>query len=261
MAGRSHKVSKVKNLQNVNTEAPTLGRRVRQARRAKKLTQKDLGKSIGVKQTAISELEAGRIRRPKFLYELSRVLERSEEWLLGRVSEAEEASKSPIRRGVYAETVEVPVVGTVEAGVFRVVDGFDDAIEPAKIVVARDPRFPRATMAAFVVQGDSMNAVGINPGDIVIAVDFVGSGLPLRDGMTIVVQRSVDGGQTLEWTIKEVQTFKDRIELQPRSTNKKHKPITVRPNYDHEGVTKTNDGGEEIKVLGIVIRITKEVPI
>jgi transcriptional regulator with XRE-family HTH domain len=233
-----------------------LGDRVRKARKAIRLSQAELAKRIGVEQSTITETESGHIRRPKKLRELARELLVSEAWLLGEVEDPL-APASQLYRQVG--TVEVPMVGRVEAGAYRVQEPFDD-LEAPKVVTAADKRFPNAKMMAFEVSGDSANERGILDKDIVIGIDFVDSGLPVRDGMMVVVQQTRDAGHTLEWTIKEVCTFRDRIELLPRSTNKKHKKIVVKPNFDQETGCRTEEGSE-IKILAVVIRVIKEVAI
>lgn len=173
-------------------------------------------------------------------------------WLLtGENSEPKASEAVPSERKV----VPIPVVGTVEAGIFREVTEFDDE-EPELIFDERDPDFPRARMMAFRVRGDSMNAAEppIWPGSKVICVDFEETGLPLTDGMTVVIERTLDGGLAREWSVKEIEYYEDRVEYHPRSSNPKHKPIVV----PHE--TDPRDGSE-VKVLGLVRRISHSVPV
>jgi SOS-response transcriptional repressor LexA len=244
------KTSKVVNLE--------LGKRVAVARRAVSppMTQVELAKAAGLTQTAIAEIEAGRIRRPKKLRELARALKVSEASLLGE--QEENASGNSFIYGQLG-TVEIPVVGRVEPGVFRVHEQFDD-VAPATIVGAQDARFPGAKIVAFVVGGDSMVGRNIHDGDIAITVDFADSHLPLRDRMVVVVQRTRDGGQTLEWTIKEVETHRDHIDLIPRSPNKRYKPIIVKSDYNPITGGLADDGAE-IKILAVVLRVTKEIEV
>lgn len=60
-----------------------LGKRVAMAREAKGLTQGQLADAVGMKQTAIGEIEAGRVRRPKKLREIAAALDCDEGALLG----------------------------------------------------------------------------------------------------------------------------------------------------------------------------------
>lgn len=155
---------------------------------------------------------------------------------------------------VRQRLVTVPKVGRTEAGEFREVLEFDDD-EREFIVERPDDEFPNARMTAFEVAGDSMNAAEppIMPGSVIVCVNFDDTGLPLIDGMIVVIERTRNGGLTREWSVKEVETFADKVVYHPRSTNKKHKPIVVQ--YNAEA-----DDGQEVRVLALVRRISIAVP-
>lgn len=150
-----------------------------------------------------------------------------------------------------------PVVATVEAGAWREVDELDqDGGE--WVTVPADDKFPDATQRVYDVSGDSMNRlepIPITNGSRIVAVDYdeVASRVPLRDGLIVVVQRSRNGGQEREITVKQVAWFDDRIEFQPRSTNPKHKPIVVQ----HDS---WEDDGVQIAVVGLVRDIIHRLP-
>lgn len=151
----------------------------------------------------------------------------------------------------------VRVVGTVEAGTFREVDEFDQS-EFEEIYDTPDPRFPKARRAAWNVAGDSMDALKprpILPGDQVICVDFddLEGRVPLRDGMVVVVERTRDGGQTREWSVKQVELYEGRTEFHPRSNNPKHRPIVV--SHDLHA-----DDGQSVQVRAVVRRVVNDIP-
>ena len=77
-----------------------LGDRCRQRREEMGLSQTGLGKLCGVTQQAIGRLEDGTTKRPKFLYELSKALQRSVEWLTGQNHQAE-ADAPPTARAAH----------------------------------------------------------------------------------------------------------------------------------------------------------------
>lgn len=60
-----------------------LGQRVAKAREEAGLSQAQLAKAVGMRQSAIGEIEAGRVSRPKKLREIAREVHRTEEYLLG----------------------------------------------------------------------------------------------------------------------------------------------------------------------------------
>lgn len=176
------------------------------------------------------------------LAKLARALECSVAYLTGE--EVEPAASQLLQMDL--EIRAVPIVGIVEAGTFREVDEFGD-VRPRRVSAPRDARYPDARQIAFEVSGDSMDAAQppIPRGAIVVCVDFDDIEQPLRDGMRVVVERTRDGGHLREWSIKEVRQYEDRVEFIPRSTNPRHKPITVeRGNYEHDGTT--------IRVLALV---------
>lgn len=150
-----------------------------------------------------------------------------------------------------------PVVATVEAGAWREVDELDqDGGE--WITVPADDKFPEATQRVYDVSGDSMNKlepIPITSGSRIVAIDYdeVAARVPLRDGLVVVVQRSRNGGQERELTVKQVAWFDDRIEFQPRSTNPKHKPIVV----EHDS---WEDNGVEVAIVGLVRDIIHRLP-
>lgn len=154
--------------------------------------------------------------------------------------------------------VEVPVIGTVEAGTFREVFDFEDA-EPEILFAFSDPRFPRARFMAWDVAGDSMNRLQprpILPGDRVVGVAYedVAGDLPLRDGMVVVVQRTRDGGHMREWSVKQLEFQEDCVMFHPRSENPRHKAIVVPRDA-------FADGGTEVEIIGIVRQIVSTVPV
>lgn len=157
---------------------------------------------------------------------------------------------------VQSPLVPVRLQGIVEAGAWRDAEDLNQD-EPVLLYEPRDPDFPQARMMAFDVSGTSMNALKprpILPGDRVIAVDFEDTGLAIREGMVAIVRQTRAGGQLIEWSIKQVALFDDRIELQPRSTEAKHKPIVVTRDLQA-------DDGRVVEIIGLVRRISNDVPL
>jgi phage repressor protein C with HTH and peptisase S24 domain len=59
-----------------------LGLRLAAARQKAKLSQPQLAEMVGMTQSAIAEIEGGRVKRPKKLREIARAIGQTEEWLL-----------------------------------------------------------------------------------------------------------------------------------------------------------------------------------
>lgn len=123
----------------------------------------------------------------------------------------------------------LPVLGTIQAGAWLDTSLVDPAAEPEMLQVIPDARFPRARQYALRVVGDSMD-LDYPDGSYVTCVDYAESGLSVREGMTVHVERHEADGQRVELTLKRVGSDKHGLILVPRSTNSSHKPI--RPNGD-----------------------------
>jgi SOS-response transcriptional repressor LexA len=194
---------------------------------------------VGLERNFIADIVAGKKKsvRGANLIKLASALDCSVAYLTGESADPEAGTVEVIPSD--REFRAVPVVGMVEAGTFREVDEFGD-LQPRRISVPRDERYPRARQFAFDVAGDSMNAAEppITAGAVIVCVDFDDVNEPIRDGMRVVVERTRDGGHLREWSVKEVRQYEDRVEFIPRSTNAKHRPIVVpRGNYEDEGTT------------------------
>lgn len=118
--------------------------------------------------------------------------------------------------------------GIVEAGAFRPHDGLNQDFETRLIPIAPDSRYPADQQFAFRVAGDSMTEAKIFEGMYVLAIDvnawerFHG---PPNDGRLVIVARTRNGDPERELTVKRLRIFRDRMELQPESSNPQHKPF------------------------------------
>ena len=103
-------------------------------------------------------------------------------------------------RGEYP-TVEVPVIGAVQAGDLTL------ALESAEGRIADQTRLPQAELFALRIRGESMQGAGIFPGDIVV----VHRQSTAEDGEIIVAL--VDQ----EATVKRLKIKRKQIELHPEN--------------------------------------------
>lgn len=134
------------------------------------------------------------------------------------------------------------VVGKVSAGIYRDITIEDQDYNRPRISFAKDLRWPHAKQYALEVEGDSMDEL-FPDGSTVVCVDFIGSGMSLKEGMPVHVERYMMGGQLVEATLKEVgRDSNGRLCLFPRSSNPVHKPLVI-----------SADGDGEVKVRGVVI--------
>ncbi|MGA8171528.1 MAG: S24 family peptidase [Methylocystis sp.] len=123
----------------------TLGERVARAREEKGWSQKELAervrrinRELDTQQSTVHSLESGGVKRPRYLRELSIVLDVSEGWLLTGDGQMRRSSARAI-----------PVMGKVCGGDH--VDFFDQREPPESISLAEP-----STLAALQVDGPSM---------------------------------------------------------------------------------------------------------
>lgn len=224
-------------------------------------SQEALADLIGVSRATVNRLanDHAKLKRDRAELMAPHLGVSAEDLMLNRLPWEAKTSAPPdgdsVRRGLPLGSA--IVVATVEAGAWREVDEFDQS-DPEWVAVPPDDKYPDATQDVYNVAGDSMNALQphpITPGSRVVAVryDEIAARAPLRDGLVVVVQRSRNGGQERELTVKQVAWFDDRIEFQPRSTNPKHKPIVV----EHDN---WEDNGVEVAIVGLVRDIIHRLP-
>lgn len=204
-----------------------MGARLARARKhAGYETVADAARSLGIKYPTYASHENGSagIRHP-VAEKYARKFRVSLEWLLtGR--------GDMLSNGAAAVEMEVsglPVLGTIQAGHWLETTFLDPEGEPDLLPVARDARFPRARQYALYVVGDSMD-LDYPDGSYVTCVDFADSGLSIRDGLVVHVERQRAGGQLVEITLKKVIAKNGAFSLAPQSTNPIHQPITFSGN-------------------------------
>lgn len=215
------------------------GDRLRDARTKAGLTVEQLAERVQKAASTVRAHENGQngIKAP-MAQRYARALGVSPEWLL--------YGRSADDRGATPELSELPLLQSIQAGAWLAVDetGQD---EPELVQHARDPAFQHARQWLREVQGDSMNAVGVMPGDLAHLVEFFGSGL--ENGLIVEVTRSRAGGALKEITLKEVEVSERGILLWPRSTNPRWKDA-VRLNDD-------SDDDIVVEVTGILVATTR----
>lgn len=135
----------------------------------------------------------------------------------------------------------LPVLGAIQAGAWLDTAMIDPDSEPEIMQVLPDKRFPRAAQYVLWVRGNSMD-LDWPDGSYVTCVDFAASGLALKEGMTVHVERHQAGGQLVEITLKAVKLQGGKFWLCPRSTDPKWKPVPL------DG----RNGESEVVVRGVV---------
>jgi repressor LexA len=123
---------------------------------------------------------------------------------------------------VHAQTVNIPLIGTVACGAPILAEENIEGFIPVSTSIAK-PGFNYYLLHA---RGNSMDEVGINDGDLVL----VKHQPTANEGDKVVAL--IDG----EATIKEFHQTPDMIILKPRSSDKRHKPIILTRDFQIQGV-------------------------
>lgn len=219
----------------------TPGERLRQKRQERGLSAEDLASRVGRSVSAVRNQENGTNGIPAALArKYAAALGTTPAWLLYG-HEVQEAAAAP-------EISELPIIGPVQAGAWLAIDESAQD-EPIFFAALADRRYPHARQWLREVRGDSMNAKGIMPGDLVHIVDLGEAGINLNSGMIVEVTRTRAGGQLKEITLKEVEIDGDGMRLWPRSTN---------PRWSAPLVLDDGDGDDiEVRVTGLLLQAIK----
>ncbi|MEI6950370.1 transcriptional repressor LexA [Paraflavisolibacter sp. H34] len=127
-----------------------------------------------------------------------------------------------IKDNENAQTVAIPLLGTVTCGRPILAEENIEAFIPVSISIAR----PGGKYFMLKAKGDSMNEAGINEGDLIL----------------VKQQSTAENGQNVvaliddEATVKEYQQRGKVVILYPRSTNKAHQPIILDHEFQIQGI-------------------------
>lgn len=207
-----------------------------------KRTPSDLSKATGADKSVVSRWLAGAEPNQEYLDKLGDLFGVTPTRLY-------EAPSLVLGPGVE-RTGKLPTFGGfVQAGKFLQVDEYfqQDGYDMPEYVQALSS-WGKVRQYAYQVRGRSMNAVGIDDGDWIVAADagdFVDAYGEIESGEYVVVERTRFQGAERELTVKEIRYYRDRYELLPRSTETDHEPIIV----PHTG----SDDGVEVKVIGVLL--------
>ena len=196
----------------------TIGDRIKQLRLQNKMTLEQLGDAVGVGKSTVRKWETGMIanmRRDK-IAKIAKALHTTPIYLMGWDLPEEETI--PVQK--------IPVLGRISAGLPLYAE---EQIEGYTWTDLNN----NGEYFALRVQGDSMNAVNINEGDLLVVrrQDYIDNG-----GIAVVI---IDGEDA---TVKRFYCEGNTVTLVPQSTNPVHLPQI----YD---TRKT-----KVKVLGKVMR-------
>lgn len=130
--------------------------------------------------------------------------------------------KDPEGHTQNASTVDIPLVGQVACGAPLLAEQNIEAMIPVSTQLARSPH----KYFLLRANGDSMNAAGINDGDIILIKQTDDA----KSGETVVAL--IDS----EATIKKLKKNENALFLEPQSTNPIHKPIILHSDFRIQGI-------------------------
>lgn len=193
----------------------------------------ETAKKAGLGESFVRDILRGKSKNPGIekLERLAAALDTTVEWFTSADEGKAAARPAPAVGGL-------DVIGSIQAGNWVDRSIIEEPYEREIIPVARDPRFPHAKQYALEVIGDSMDKE-YPEGCYVTCVDYWDSGLSIKDGLILHVERH--NGALVEMTLKAVETIDGAQMLVPRSSNPKHKPFRA------EG-----EPGAEVVVKGVV---------
>lgn len=129
----------------------------------------------------------------------------------------------------------IPYKGTVAAGVW--IEPGEGNLEPEEWLPFNPaPQYPEGSVYCLTVQGDSLDKIA-PPGVTLVCVDLYASGVAVRDGDLVIVERAKQQNGFLEMTAKRVRSVPGGFELYPESSNPRWQPLTYPRSVDQDDET------------------------
>lgn len=197
--------------------------RIKELRIERNLTQAQLAEMVGTTDATIQRLETGRRQlTERWAEQISTVLGVDVSEVFGRI--------------LPATTAGLPVIGEVQAGVWREIDFVDEPKHP-QLPLGPDPRYHGKQQFALLVQGESMNKI-FAPGTFIICVSWSDVGRQPREGDIVVVERRRDG--MVETTVKKIAVQNRKLVLMPESTDPRFQnPIELEGSLERDEIVIT----------------------
>ena len=155
-----------------------------------------------------------------------------------------DAANAPSRAAIPLE-----IKGQVAAGLWME-SGLFETDATKKATFSGDLRFPVECQYLLEINGESLNRIAQN-GDFVLCLDYLGAGIEIRSGDLVVVERSRDGGHTIERTAKRIFRRNDQIELRPESNDPRFQEPVVFSEHDEEST--------EVRIIAKVLTVIRQI--
>lgn len=155
-----------------------------------------------------------------------------------------EAASTPARA---AQALEIK--GQVAAGLWMEAGLFEtDATKRATL--SGDLRYPPESQYLLEINGESLNRIARN-GDFILCLDFMEAGIEIKSGDLVVVERSRDGGHTIERTAKRILRHNGQIELHPESDDPRFQEPVVYNEHDEEAT--------EVRIIAKILSVIRQI--
>jgi DNA-binding XRE family transcriptional regulator len=209
--------------------------------RAGRRNKAEVARAIKVNPVTFRSYFTGHAEPPlEVCLTLGHVLRVSGRWLFDGSGKPDVVSQEPVT--IQPEDQALPIRFLVQAGAWMETDDLNDygAETLGFSSIAASPRFPITEQWVEKILGDSVDKI-FQDGTFIHVVSLVGSGIELKNGALVVVER-VDG-QKRERTVKRAMKDDEGFKLVGESNNPRwNKPFPV-----------TDAGHVTIEIVGVVI--------
>ena len=204
-----------------------IGRRIKEQRIAKELTQEQLGNALGLNKSTIQRYETGQVDKIKLpvLQQMAKILDVNPEWIACKTDGRTDTS----RPTTDSSAIRIPVLGYVRAGI--PLDAIEEILDYEEI----PPQMAsQGEYFALKIRGSSMEP-RIMEGDVVIVrkQETVDSG-----GIAIVLVNGNDA------TVKKVKITEEGITLIPSN-----------PSFDIKFYSKKEIASLPVQIIGKVVEL------
>ncbi|AVI94072.1 putative Repressor LexA [Oenococcus oeni] len=213
----------------------SFGSKLKELRKQKKITQKDLGDLLGnTPPTTVSSWERGQSKpRMDVAAKIAKILNTS----VSNLMEDELENYSNVYSQISNSSLSLPIYSHLFAGM---PDGAEeDIVGRLEIPGGIAKKYGRKNLLAVKVEGDSMNKVILNGMIAVVNTDDT----EVKNGNVYAV--IVNGFAN---TIKHVYKYSDHIRFEPDSFNPANKPFSYRKDEDIN-----------IKIVGKLVYIAQDL--
>ncbi len=223
----------------------------------------------GLGRSSVRDIILGRVSHPRIdtLKKIAGPLRCTVDYLTG---DSESPDAVGIQRHLWHmdATIDVPIV--VEAGVYRrprprAAERIEENVDSVLHVLLKDPRLPHWWAKIYVMNDNSMAAIGIYKGDGLTGVSQpYDQQIPLTHGSVVAVRQSVSDLGLEEISVRQVQVSDEGIRLSCPGADDIPDLIIANHSIDNESRIISNyygAGKSGVEILHLITRVTRELPL